>query len=267
MRTKLLSAALTMMLFTGITTAQTKTWDFGNDTTTWPLGAGIGNDEIIIDFLGLHPIATNTNFGAVTANNATFTDGFTAVQRFQMNGGGSPTEGTKMPTQRYLFIDVDSDCDVKVWFKTGSNDATRTIFVTDGVDVMGSGTTNDGTNLNDAIFTAHYSSATGGRLYIYGDAACNLYKVSVSGANVTTGATSGIDSNIYSTANVFAAGKQVFVSNVKSKTQVDVYTVVGALVRSFETSEDTSFDSLTTGMYIVTVKSEEGQKSVKLVVQ
>jgi hypothetical protein len=262
MRTKLLSAALTMMLFTGITTAQTKTWDF----STWPETAGIGSDEIIVDMLGLHPIATNTNFGQVEANTATFDDGFTGTQRFKFNGGGSAGE-TFMPSQRYLFIDVDSDCQIKVWFKTASNGGTRTLFVTDGTASVGSATTNSGTVLDLAILSANYTSATGGRLYIYGDQALNLYKVEVSGANVTTGVTSGIDSNIYSTANVFAAGKQVFVSNVKSKTQVDVYTVVGALVRSFETSEDTSFDSLTTGMYIVTVKSEEGQKSVKLVVQ
>lgn len=263
MKTKLLSVALSMMLYTGITTAQTKTWDF----STWEDNAtGIGNSEMIVDLLGLYPIETNTNFGVVEANTAAFDDGFTGTKRFKFNGGGSAGE-TFMPTQRYLFIDVDSDCQVKVWFKTASNGGTRTLFVTDGTASIASLTTNSGSVLDLGILTANYASATGGRLYIYGDQALNLYKVEVTGANVTTGQTAGIVSNELSASNIFAAGRQVYVTNVKSATQVNVYSIVGALVKSFETNEDMSFDTLNTGMYIVNVKSEEGQKSVKLVVQ
>lgn len=268
MKTKLRLATFTMILFAGLSNAQTKTWDFGNDQTTWPESTGI-TTETVVDKLGLFPIATNTNFGAITLNNATFPDEYTATHRFQLNGGGGVTAPDYMPTQRYLYFDVDGACTVKVWFKTGSNGAARSVFVTDGTALVGSATTNTGDNLDLAIITANYTSATGGRLYVYGDgAASNLYKVVVSGANVTTGDVAGVDENQFlASANVFSAGKLVYVSNVISHTQLDIYSMTGALVKSVHTDEDMSLDFLTAGLYIANVKSAEGQKSVKLLVQ
>ncbi len=65
---------------------------------------------------------------------------------------------------------------------------------------------------------------------------------------------------------VYANGNQVFVSNVKSNTTVSVYSVNGALVKTVETSSDTSFD-LASGVWIAKVKSAEGEKAVKLLVK
>ncbi|MFP9115440.1 T9SS type A sorting domain-containing protein [Flavobacterium sp. RHBU_3] len=265
MKTKLLPSLLIAVLISSASYAQTKVWDFGNDTTTWPLSTGI-TTETVIDNLGLYPISTNTNFGAVTANTASFSDGYTAVQRFQMNGGGGVTAPTYMPTQRYLYFDVDSDCQVSVWFKTGSNGAVRTVMVTDGTSLIGSGTSNSGENADLVIFTANYTSATGGRLYIYGDTANNLYKVQVTGANVST-AIAGVDNLTKSQAMVYSNGKQAFISNVKSDTQVSIYNVAGVLVKKFNTSQDMALDFLTSGFYIVNVKSEEGNATTKIVVQ
>jgi len=245
-----------------ISYSQTKIWDFGNDATTWPLSSGISN-EVIIDNLGLFPIATNTNFGAVTAQNNTFSDGYTSVNRFQMNGGGGVTAPDYMPIQRYLYFDVDSDCVVKVWFKTGSNGAVRTVMVTDGTSLVGSGTTNSGSNTDTAIITANYTG-TGGRLYIYGDGtANNLMKVQVTGANVnTTLSNENFETPI--TTKVFSDGSKIFLTNILSNTEVKVYSVTGALVKSFNTTSDTDFQ-LDQGLYIVNVKSAEGaQKSVKV---
>ncbi len=266
MKTKLLSLSLIMVLFSSISNAQTKTWDFGNNTTTWPLSSGIGSEEIIVDNLGLYPIATNTNFGAVTANNATFTDGFTATQRFQMNGGGSAPAGTFMPVQRFLHFNVSGACTVKVWFKTGSGGATRTIFVTNGSALVGSATSNSGGNTDAAIVTASYTGGAG-KLYIYGDSACNLYKVEVTGATVTAATLGTDDFKAGSTVKVYSTGKQIYVSNVLSDTQVDVYSMTGALVKSIKTNSDTNFDFLNAGVYIVKVKSVEGEKSVKVAIQ
>lgn len=264
MKTKLLFTSLLMILFTSISSAQSKTWNFGNDTATWPISTGIGNNTIVVDNLGLFPIATNTNFGAVNANAASFSDGFTAVNRFQLNGGGYPSGAFQaMPTQRYLFMDVSGPCTVSVWFKTGSNGAVRTLYVSDGTAAVGSATTNSGSNADLAILTANYTGGAG-RLYIYADTACNLYKVTVTGATVNTVLAN--DTFEKSLTNVFSNGKKVFLSNVTTDTKVNVYTMTGSLVKSFNTNSDTNFE-LNQGFYIVNVKSEEGEKSTKIVVE
>jgi len=270
MKKKLLCLVLPM-LFTALSVnAQTKVWDFGNDTVTWPLSAGIGYNEIVKDQLGLFPIATNTNFGAVTASAASFTDGFTAVNRFQLNGGGGGTAGNLLPTQRYVYFTVDGACTVKVWFKTGSNGSARTVLCTNGVELLGSGTSIGGTTPVDlVIFTANISTAQAavGKIYIYGDtASSNLYKIEVTGANVTTPAlaTPGFQKELDVT--VYSKQNKIFLSNLKSTTKVNVYNVLGSLVKSIQADADTSLD-INSGVYIVNAKSVDGEKSVKVIVQ
>lgn len=261
MKKKLL--LLSLVVYATFTNAQTKIWDFGNDTTTWPLSSGIGTSEIVVDNLGLFPIPTNTNFGAVNASGATFSDGFTAVNRFQLNGAGYPSGPfLAMPTQRYLFIDVSGACTVKVWFKTGSNGSVRTMYVTDGTTTVGSESTNTGSNADLAILTANYTGPAG-RLYIYGGASCNLYKVEVTGATVNT--TLSTDSFLSELkANVFTNNNQVSVSNITEATEINVYSITGQLVKSLNTTTDVDFELNASGFYIVNMKSSEGQKSVKI---
>lgn len=263
MKKNLLYSVLTLMLITSVSVAQTKVWDFGNDDTTWPLGSGIGNSPIVVDNLGLYPIATNTNFGAVTTSNTSFSDGFTAPRRFQMNGGGGVTAPTYMPIQRYLFFDVDGACTITVWFKTGSNGTQRSILVTDGTNLIGSAMSNNGTNGDNVILTTNYTNATGGRIYVYGDAACNLYKMEVTGASVS--ATLSSDSfNNKLTAKAYGADNKIHLSNIISETKVNVYSLTGQLVKSLNTSSDTNFE-LNKGFYIVNMESNEGRKSVKVI--
>lgn len=66
-----------------------------------------------------------------------------------------------------------------------------------------------------------------------------------------------------SSVNVYANKNNVIVSNVKSSTNILVYALNGALVKSFETNEDTNFD-LNSGVWIVVVKATDGQKTVKI---
>ncbi|HEX9600249.1 MAG TPA: T9SS type A sorting domain-containing protein, partial [Mariniflexile sp.] len=54
-----------------------------------------------------------------------------------------------------------------------------------------------------------------------------------------------------------------YVSNVKSSTEVKIYAITGALVKEFKTNSNMDF-VLKSGLYIATVKTAEGQKSVKL---
>ncbi|MEZ4837747.1 T9SS type A sorting domain-containing protein [Flavobacterium sp.] len=123
-------------------------------------------------------------------------------------------------------------------------------------------TTNQDGNGDGAILTTNYTGGAG-TLYVYGSAACNLYKLEVTGATVET--TLSLDSLDKLTTNVFGAGNQLFVQNVVSNTEVKVYGINGALIKSISTSSDTSFE-LNKGLYIVNVKSEEGDKSVKVLI-
>lgn len=71
----------------------------------------------------------------------------------------------------------------------------------------------------------------------------------------------GTVSNV--TTELKAVGNRVYVSNVKSSSEINIYSLTGALVKSFKTNEDTNFE-LRSGLWIATVKTFEGQKSVKL---
>ncbi len=265
MKTKLLSLIFTTVLLSSISFAQTKVWDFGNDTTNWPLSAGIGNNPIVVDNLGLYPIATNTNFGAVTANTYTFAaDGFSSVKRFQLNGGGGAAVGTYLPTQRYLFFDVSGPCTVKVWFRTSSAGA-RSLFITNGSTLIATAGT-DATGASGDPFILTGSVTAAGRIYVYGDQAQNLYKMTVTGATVAT-SLGTTDFQSESTVNVFSNGNQISIGNVLSSTEVKVYNMNGALVKSLNTDADTSFELLSAGVYIVNVSSAEGQKAVKVAIK
>lgn len=248
--------------------AQVKIWDFGNDTATWPANPGIGNDPIIVDNLGLFPLPVgNQNFGAVNSNPQSFPDGFTATQRFQMNGAGygSETGFVTMPTQRYLFMGVSGSCTVKLWFRPGSNGSVRTMFVTDGTNIVGSQASNTTPYADSTILEVVYSGGPT-TLYVYGDTACNLYKLEVSGATVSTNlSVDGFE--VAGGAHAYAVGKQVYLNNIELDTQVNVYSINGALVRTFNTSSDMSFDMFQTGLYVVTLSNDKGQKNVKLLIQ
>jgi len=167
-----------------------KVWNF-SDTTKWPLNAtGIGVTDIVNDQLGLYPVtlSTTVNYGTVAASINSFpatttTDAFTSANRFAQGGGGSTSTATPyMPSQRYMYFDVSGSCRILIWFKTGGS-GTRTLFVTDGTSALNSlGSANSADLL---VLKANY---TGGakRLYIYSDQANSIYKIEVTGANVTT---------------------------------------------------------------------------------
>jgi len=272
MKTKLLSLILITVLFTSVASAQ-KTWDFGNNATTFPLSTGITSTPTVIDNLGFYansPEASNqiTNFGAITANNATFSDEYTATRRLQLNGAGySGSTFMAMPTQRFLYFNVSGACTIKIWFKTGSNGGVRTVFVTNGNAVVGSATTNADGNGDAAILSANYTGGAG-TLFVYGDAACNLYKMQVIGATVSAPVLSTNDFKLTSSVNVFSNGKQLSIANVVSETQVEVYNMTGALVKTAKTNSDTTLDmSLSAGFYIVKVRSAEGEKAVKVIMK
>ncbi|UKM63860.1 hypothetical protein GSB9_00406 [Flavobacteriaceae bacterium GSB9] len=74
----------------------------------------------------------------------------------------------------------------------------------------------------------------------------------------------GAFSNVSS--NVRAIGSRIYVSDVKSSTEVNIYSMTGALVKTIKTNTDTNF-SFNSGLWIATVKTLEGTKAVKLLVK
>src|SRR5690606_22731714 len=239
-----------------------KTWDFANDTANWPLSAGTGVPEKTVDQLGLFSKSDGsiTNFAAITATSYTFSDGYTGANRLQLNGAGytSSTGFVPLPTQRYMYFDVTGTATVTVWFRSGSNSSSRTVFVTNGSTVLGQAATD--TAGTGVIFTANKTSSGNERLYVFADASCNIYKITVTGATMATG-----DINNAGT-KVFANGSEVRVSNITTATDISVYSMTGGLVKSLQANSDVAF-TLKTGVYIVNTKSTKGVKSQKVSVK
>lgn len=65
-------------------------------------------------------------------------------------------------------------------------------------------------------------------------------------------------------SNIKSIGNRIYVSNVKTSTEVNIYSITGTLVKSFKTNNDTEFN-FQSGLWIAQLKTSEGQKAVKLV--
>ncbi|MFK8059529.1 MAG: T9SS type A sorting domain-containing protein [Polaribacter sp.] len=65
---------------------------------------------------------------------------------------------------------------------------------------------------------------------------------------------------------VKAIDNKIKISNVIYKTEIKIYSITGALLKSITTNDNVELE-FNTGLYIATVSNSEGQKSVKLLVQ
>lgn len=262
----------TIVLFSAFSmNAQTTIWDLGNNsstlnggtpvTTDWPTG-----DPFLVQTVKSNLVifpGTATTYGNIVAQPATNpfpSDGYTFINRFQTGGSSVAASGDALPTSRYNYFNVSGACTVKVWFRGGNSSQTRSMFVSDGTTIYGSAAAVNGAYV---IFTANVTAA--GKIYVYGDAGNNLYKIEVTGATVNTPALSTDSFQTESSVVVYANDSKINLSNVRSATKVSVYNVLGSLVKSIETSEDTSLD-INNGLYIVKAQSAEGIKSVKVLV-
>lgn len=263
--------------------AQTTTWDFTTTAPSWPVsGIAASSDEAgeFIDSkgLGLHGIATNNNFAAWnTSSSSTWSSPaapFTGTVRVQTNGSGfAANSNSATPTQRYFFLEVDKACTIQVWFKSGSGGAQRSMIASDGTTIYGQATANSGSTAgmptDGQVLLANITKA--GTFYLYGDAAVNVYQIQVVGANVSlnpTNTLSAVNFSHKSAAKVFSNGNRVYVSNLSGKnTEVNVYSAAGTLVKTLKASSDTNFEINNVGIYIVTLRSEEGIKSERVLIK
>ncbi len=69
-------------------------------------------------------------------------------------------------------------------------------------------------------------------------------------------------------ASVFSSGNKIYLADLDSKnTQVNVFNANGSLVKTVKASADTNFEINNKGLYIVNLKSEAGEKSVKVLIK
>lgn len=273
MKQKLLLIILSVLIF-GTLSAQTKVWDFGGDPNytsadqiaLWPVAAfnaaeGTTTEK---DKLFLVGDSSGDKFGQIeNAGGKTWdagtSDEYTAINRFKFNGGSDPVDA--LPSHSYMYFPVTGAVDVKIWFRSGSSSADRTLYISDGTTVL---------NSFDAIvddtepetITASYAG-TGGNIYIYDSNSFNLYKIVVTGPGAAD-LVLGVNDRLSAVStDIKAIGSKIYVSNVRTSTEINIYNITGALVKSFKTNEDMDF-TFRQGLYIATVKTDEGQKSVKL---
>lgn len=255
--------------------AQTTVWDIGNNssilndgaavTTDWPTGnAFAANSETVKSNLVIFP-GTQTTYGNIVLQTYTSppfpADGYNFVNRFQTGGSSVAVSGDALPISRYNYFNVNGACTVKVWFRGGNSTSTRTMFVSDGTTILGSSAS---VNATYNIFTANVTAA--GKIYVYGDAGNNLYKIEVKGATVTAPVLATDSFQQESPVVIYSTDGKINLSNVTTNTSVKVYNVLGSLVKSADIDRNTGLD-MSNGVYIVKVQSTEGTKTTKVIVK
>lgn len=261
MKKSLLLLAFAVVATVGNVKAQT-TWDFSS--SAWPLTSG-ETSATVKNNLGLVPgPASVVNFAQVEANSASnFPDGFSATKRFKLNGGGYTSTGVNTtPTQRYIVIKVNGNSLVNVWYKNGGS-GDRTLYIGTGSAIL---TSKTHSNSQDGLLHTYEYVGPARDLYIYGDQSLNLYKITATNVGTTVLGVNDLKKDMKATA--YTSGNKVFLANLESKnTQVNVFNANGSLVKSLKASADTNFEISTKGFYIVNLKSEAGEKSVKVIIR
>jgi hypothetical protein len=289
MKRKLLYLTSILLFSAATINAQTTIWNFSDNTVTvsgtvtvaspaFPTAgvltsasgttAGTSPNTIKVGGLNLygHTAVNAAAFAAISGNSQTFSDGFVGANRASTGGASAAATGTFLPTIRYFSFNVSGPCTVKAWIKhttaiptNGTAPSTRTLYVSDGNALYGSGSvTNDVTANLSNVVTVNVTNP--GLVYIYGDSSFAVYKIEVSGATLSTN-----NFQADSKVTIFGANGKINVANVTAATKVNVYNILGSLVKSIETSEDANLD-VKSGLYIVKAQSAEGVKTVKVLV-
>ncbi|WP_338407115.1 T9SS type A sorting domain-containing protein [uncultured Flavobacterium sp.] len=261
MKKNLLFILLFVILFTANSQAQNKVWDFGNDVTNFPVGPELSTTTVV-DGLTLEP-GGGSGFGVVESNSATwFADTaaeYVSVNRFKGGGNSNvdPSDGvTFMPTRRYLSFPVEGPVAVKIWMRQSGTSLPRALWVTDGTAAV---THYDGLGDTDPQYMeANYTGGAGNLYILCAGNAYNLYKIEISSTLLgLNDLVSPVETNIRSVKN------KIYVYNTKTSTDVKIYSITGALVKEFKTNSDIDFD-FKAGIYIATLTTADGKKSVKL---
>jgi len=153
-----------------------KTWIFDGSSAfgTGPGLTGAQETKTIDGLTFNNGTNTNTNFCAITTNTKTI-NGVTYTHRMQTNGAGFAGGADQgVPTQRYLSFNVNGNSTIQYAFITGSSSATRSIIISDGTSVL-----NSLSDSNTGTYGSYSYTGGAATLYVYGDAAINIYMLAV----------------------------------------------------------------------------------------
>ncbi|POY40789.1 hypothetical protein C3L50_04645 [Flavobacterium alvei] len=256
MKKTLLLFTFAMLSITTMTIAQNRTWEIGTTSTSWPADLAqmtTGTQEIN----GLTVAAVSATFGgmAVAPASIVFSDGYDPENEWKSNGNSSITGA--LPARRYFSFPVTGPSTIKVWFRVNGTGA-RACLISDGTNILGQMTDEDSTK--PLLLTVSYTGAAG-TIYVYSNSSINYHKIAV-----TDGVLSNKNFQKDLDITVFAKDSKIYLSNIKSTTKVNVYNVLGSLVKTAQVDADSSLD-INSGIYIVNAKSADGEKSVKVIVQ
>lgn len=173
------------------------------------------------------------------------------------------------------YVDIEGDgtlgCSTG-WFSFESYGGTGTPVT---IENKGSGTgasdcggLTGGNRGDEAVRVMEFQAVDAGQYRLaYRGGTVRVYRMYVSNSSIKNEieATLGIeDIKTNNSPNVKAIGNRIYLSNISEKTEVNIYSITGALVKSIETSSDTNFE-FRTGVWIASLKTKQGQKSVKLI--
>lgn len=257
------------LIFAGISAvtfnAQSKTWDF-SDTTKFTAGA-ISTDTTID---GLSFLPGGSALTISTTNLATFTDpAYVPTQRLAFGGNSytgslNPAVGTTLLAgRRVLQFAVSNNATIKLWARGGG--AGRSLLISDAAGKVLNSTTFAGNTTSDIAVASYTYTGTAGNIMItVGGGDNSLYKIEYT--DNSSLAVNDIKSGLK--AKAFSIGNKIYVSNLESKkTDINVYNANGSLMKSLKSSTDTNIEINAKGLYIVTLSSEAGAKSVKVLLK
>lgn len=272
MKKKLLYVALFLATINLTQNAQIKIWDFGGDASytsaaqiaMWPLadfnapeGTTVKKDALFLvgdssgDKYGKIENAGGKTWDAGTENE------YTSINRFKTEGGSNPDDNNLNPTHSYMYFPVSGPVSIKIWYRSGGS-SERSLFVSDETSILNSVTKVDDTD--PYTITADYNGS-GENILIYTSNSYNFYKIEVTGSGASTLSTKPTQ-NLVKT-KLITTNNRVYVTDVANRTQINIYSVTGALVKSINTTTKTDF-YLKKGLWICEIKTDKGQKTIKL---
>jgi len=280
MKKTLLYLILPMLFASSSVNAQIKVWDFGGETvadfgsytfTNMLTPTALNNwypGTVVAGSTGVNiPAAVNITTGVLRWTGGVNSDRLRVsdlgISRWDT--GVSAGTGNYLYLTGRIYVNSAGASARGLWITLTAG---QEITIIARADADG-GTLNFGTqtaSLNLAMTEYHFTAATAGEYQIWGSVGKpSFYRLYL--GNVTT----PIDLANKSFQKeldilVYAKQNKIFLSNLKSKTQVNVYNLLGALVKSTQVDADSSLD-INSGVYIVNAKSAEGEKSVKVIVQ
>lgn len=174
-------------------------------------------------------------------------------------------QGAGSATQRAITMDLALGESATFFIQTTATGSTYTTGLLNFVVPAGAAAITSKVLTSGQLYEIHITADVAGKYTIYDNqfklSLYRAYRANVSDALL---ATKSFQKELDVT--VYAKNNKIFLSNIKSSTKVEVYNVLGALVKSAQADADTSLD-INSGVYIVKAQSSEGGKSIKVIVQ